>query len=421
VFRTGGYNGTYTGVKNIHGLPFRDGSTSYDLSADFHQGKVGVVESIEDEPSGHGQYNEVTHSKVEWMNPLVPVSSRHESVYKSRDLVVDTSGLSASRNSLLSWAATNAYFGDSEANAVQRAVNSMQFDIQDAPFNLPVFLGELRDFKDVATRFSSGLIGLKNRRRDKKLYEDLFKSKSDLHRTPILEVAKAIASADLTYQFAIKPFINDLRAMLMTGKHLSSQLDRLRRTKPVVVRGSVNDSGALSPAYYKQTYPYRHYERAECIADRSITAWALCQYDWSVFPEPNEVLLLLDSLGFDQPLDTAWQLLPWSFLIDYFVGLSEFFNQFDGSYYDLPYTIIEDGYSVKTVYDATVTTYFDTGIYASEWDNTDVGSYAAGKVVTTTYKRRKGPLSYGSIALPTLGMPNLRQLGNIADLVILST
>jgi hypothetical protein len=107
-------------------------------------------------------------------------------------------------------------------------------------------------------------------------------------------------------------------------------------------------------------------------------------------------------------------------MVDYFIKVGDFLKQFDGSIVDVPYTVLQDGYSVKKTYVGSVTTRFYTGNHVKNFQ-THTAQSAQGSVTDVSYVRRRGPLSYSGIALPELALPDLRQSVNIAEIAFLAS
>jgi hypothetical protein len=55
-----------------------------------------------------------------------------------------------------------------------------------------------------------------------------------------------------------------------------------------------------------------------------LKVWSTVKFKPNGKPAPNSGVNLLTLFDADKPLYTLWQLLPWSFLVDYFVDVSDF-------------------------------------------------------------------------------------------------
>jgi len=104
-------------------------------------------------------------------------------------------------------------------------------------------------------------------------------------------------------------------------------------------------------------------------------------------------------------------------LVDYFYGVGDFLRQFDGNLVEVPFTILQDGYSVKTQKHVDCTVYVDNGQYQAQWSNFKQTTLF-GSAFKKDYKRKPGPLSYGFLVPPQFRMPSLKQAGNIVSLII---
>jgi hypothetical protein len=298
-----------------------------------------------------------------------------------------------------------------------RATNGLSFGVQDAGLSLPVFLGELTDYRNVFDAITGRG----------------FKTRGDLpgpttqrlqsfwrkyRKRPFLETIRAMASGDLFVQFAVKPLLSDLNAMKGISNHLATQMDRLRRSKSLRTRYTVKDSGTTSQS---QTGTADVHTKRTVHYDRLVTAWAMFDLDTSSMPEIPPWLLAADALGFDEPLQTTLELVPFSFVLEYFIKVSDWLDNFRGGFLQFPYTIVQDGYSIKKITTVDGEAQFEAGPYVDKYANYAGKSLAKGQLIYTSYVRRLGPLPYGGIAQPRITLPNLRQVRNLVDLVFLTT
>lgn len=391
---------------------------NYDSDVAGLEGKVGTehISFSEGAQGGRYQYNEVSHVKKHYAAPLQTVNNVHKSKYYSYDLEITSSGSASCGPERLDFAISRGSFAESNAVALIRATNKMVFGVQDSGFNLPVFLGELRDLRTVFNKFGK----LMEPRQEWPITRQGIRRASQSTRNPsIKEVAKKIANANLFYNFAVEPFLADIEAIIGAHKHILRQIDRLRSIKPVRVRASHVDY--LNTDVFDGTNPAaytRHTWESRTTGKRVVRTWAMVQYHWtSLLRAPTANQLLVDTFGLDQPITAAWELTPWSFLIDYFVDVGSFLNQFQGDTVKVPFSILADGYSIKVERHADVTCYLDKGMYNALWQNNQ-GTTITGSLDYSDYIRRRGPLSYGTLIYPELKLPNLKQVGNMLSLLI---
>jgi len=412
----------FTGTSQVHGRNGSEAGSVYDESLFFlsYSGKVGRIETIEDvEGSSRSAYNACDHTKEEWDVPALPGfmlgdSSEYLGKYAQASTVCT---LSAGPDQLeYGYSAFPSSWTD-EANALGLAVNKMRFGIQDSGFNLPTFLGELKDFKHLFSKNAGKLSHNSKRLPTRKggKYPEGFDKKT--LSGSIRDGLVGLLKADLTNQFVVKPMVADIQKMMTLGRHLAAQKERLTGGKPVVVRSSYKDRTEVKDDFLDPSV-YTHGWVSNRVYERTITPWALIKYDSDALPDLPEVLLLADMLGFDQPLSTVWELIPFSFMVDYFIRVGDWLDQFDGQVYDVPYTILQQGYSVKTVFRSEVKTTFNSGIYRTKYQNlAPLTRY--GTMRRTRYRRVPGELPYGSFTTPTISLPSLRQAGNIVDIALL--
>lgn len=62
----------------------------------------------------------------------------------------------------------------------------------------------------------------------------------------------------------------------------------------------------------------------------------------------NKVAAYADLIGLGDPLSIIWEAIPFSFLVDYFLSVSRFVEQFDHEFLVTPITLVDFGYSVKS-------------------------------------------------------------------------
>lgn len=394
--------------------PF-DHSESYGFTASSFGSKVGVVETMTDVAKGRGTYNPVTHVKTEWDCPFISIGYEGRLYPFLSELRGVTAGNLSCGPARASWGSTAfPATWDSDANAVVRATANMQFGVQDAQFDLPTFLGELRDYRDV---FGSVLGRIKLHRSGNGTFTNVKEAKRLLQRVSHMSLKDAltvIAKSDLFVQFAVNPLMNDLNAMQKTYAHVQNQYRRLSSTLPTRVRGSVHDEGSDSNSFSDDSHPWR----SDREYRRDITTWAMIRFrpadaQYSLLPRH----VAQDALNFDKPISVWWEITPFSWLLDYVFGVGDWLEGFAGQIVEVPYDILDQGYSVKRLASCVATTFFDEGPYTSDWTNYSIANNTVkGRVISSSYTRVKDTLPIGE--LPTLAakLPNFRQVRNVIDL-----
>lgn len=383
-----------------------------------YKSKVGVIETIHDIPNNPGGYNPVDHTKEVWDFPLRSFAMVGEGTrYGGKLGHCVTVGSLASGHASAQGYTNPGSLWDTDANALIRATNAIQYNIQDAPVDLPTLMGELAEYRDLVHDVLKGFLH-SNVKSGKNI--DSVRSKFDRFRQSFKttrHVLESIAAADLFNQFAVKPLVRDITKMLELGKHLQFQLSRLQRLDAVAVKGSVSDDADEIVVSTLGEHKYTRYTSKT----RTITAWREVKYDLSEIP--SMPLVMADALGFDNIHRSIWELIPWSFLVDYFIQVGDWLKQFRGEFISIPYTVLSEGYSVKFESECEVVSeIYSQGTLAEFW-NVEAGEdrIISGQVNYTRYRRFADPLPVGAISYPTIKAPNLRQVRNLLDLTLLKT
>jgi hypothetical protein len=381
-------------------------------NAAAYNGKVGVEETITDVQNGRGNYNEVTHSKTEWDFPLRSIGYVGNGTRYSGKLGECNTVGSVSAGPVQAQGYTNSDpLWDSAENALIRATGSMQFSVQDSGLDLPTFLGELRDFSEIYRVVVRGLFAVKGKQATE--YLRALVRRYERSHTTLKHAIDDMVTLDLMNQFAVKPLLADIASMFNLGRHLASQVARLQSAAPVPVLGTVHDSGSESST----SLPVNSYTKYT-VRERWITAWAKVKYDLSSFPSMPAILA--DATGFDEVHRSIWELTRWSFLVDYIIAVGDWLNQFHGSFIQVPYTVLDEGYSIKFESTQKITVEFDSTGYLPEfWSKSVSHRSVTGAVKYTKYQRIHSPLPFGAVAMPTIQVPTIRQVANFAELVYL--
>jgi hypothetical protein len=172
--------------------------------------------------------------------------------------------------------------------------------------DLPVFFAELRELPDLVREMGRGLI-------------------------------KKVASGNLSYQFAIAPMVADVKKLLDFTSSIDRRVMRLKRmsSSPTVIKRSLGSFSAQdnsSRIVTGQSNPpllYDDWRRTTLTT--TVSAWGYVK--WSPTgallenpPSNDEIRSAARKavLGLTVDLATAWELLPWSWLIDWFGNMGDF-------------------------------------------------------------------------------------------------
>jgi hypothetical protein len=230
-----------------------------------------------------------------------------------------------------------------------------------------------------------------------------------------MEILQLLAGVDLYNQFVLQPFLGDCEALMNAGRHLAQEMSRIQSYSTVFRKRETDYSSTVVNNFAGS----RNWHTSSYSFQRTVTVNVEVAYDFSNIKQPSREIALLDVLGFDQPISTVWELIPWSFLIDYFIKVGDFLQQFEGQLVDIPFFVVKSGWSCKTTTDCAVKTLVFAGSDLAGFRNGPAPE-VMGHLSHTVYDRWPGPLDLlPTFVPPRITLPNLRQVGNIVDLVIL--
>lgn len=232
--------------------------------------------------------------------------------------------------------------------------------------------------------------------------------------------AKGLSGAWLEWSFGVKPLVHDLNDVVDAFDRWNSDLARFR---PLSSSGTkerhVSQTGPYqwSPTWhnlgfggYQQQYLHQRYRyRALYVRERSkIEAYPT----WRGLQQ--ELGLTLENF-----VPAVWELMPWSFLVDYFVNVGEILEQSFTDTSALKYcneTILDDQVSETVMsLDPVRTKQLCTGTYKQYVKQVEV-SAAYCKIIKRSFARTAGNLLVNNLQLSLPGKP--QQWLNMAALAI---
>jgi hypothetical protein len=226
-------------------------------------------------------------------------------------------------------------------------------------------------------------------------------------------LAKKTSNATLFYNFAVRPGISDLQDTFLAHQRVSSRLNTLRsapgrylpvRVKQQLAANIVNndmlppDTGVLCDYQWQCNY-----KRSTAI----IGAWGRVREDLNM---SDTWLAYLEYFGINKMAGLAWELIPYSFVVDWFTNAQERLNsvsrlrvggpftQYRGLWASEKAELVEDLYCVPAISPSTDPITYPTG------------PFVVATRATTSYKR------YSSIP-DTSGVVDLSALGPIQYLL----
>jgi hypothetical protein len=305
----------------------------------------------------------------------------------------------------------------SEGLDLKTAWSRVTLGTQQAGFNLPQFAGELGEMRHLAAKPLKEIARIgrsKHKLLEMKLLLRRLKRRS--RKAPTLkEFVKGLAASDITYQFVVKPFLADIDAMCDYQRHWNHQSKYIKEGVTLTAHGTAvyTDSITSDRTYERSIGTYDCYLEKGVDLERITTATVHYQLGPN-FDGPSR----LKSLGFNMPFTVAYELMPWSFAIDYLLNIGDLISGIERQINNLfvPANIIASGTSVKTTRRAHVIMqprcpYFtDEGQYSG-----DCGA----ERVTTTYTRTADLGHIGLTPRLDLKLPSKRQILNLVDIAVL--
>lgn len=131
--------------------------------------------------------------------------------------------------------------------------------------------------------------------------------------------ARSTGSGWLALQYGWLPLLNDIygAAEVLAERNATQMEGRVRGSVKLTLQQDLD-------RYIKAVNP----------ADYNVTTWNTVDYYCKYvvrFTTPNRPLQTLSSLGITNPLVLAWELLPYSFVVDWFLPIGNWLNTFDAT------------------------------------------------------------------------------------------
>ena len=212
---------------------------------------------------------------------------------------------------------------------------------------------------------------------------------------------KDLAGSHLAYSFGLAPLLSDFRSMLdvrsNVNRRIQQLLDRNGRTVRLRYRATGRGEGKASVYYpWDNSVVYNGFTYGKTTLSSTIAA------DVTSFFVPNgesQCKLWSSALGLSSPLTNAWEIVPFSFVIDWFIPIGETFLAVENRL-GMHETVRSCAISNVTISEKKVTEY-STALVASStaypgWSGLKLQG-AGGSV--SSYTR------YPTTGLPGIGVP----------------
>jgi hypothetical protein len=139
----------------------------------------------------------------------------------------------------------------------------------------------------------------------------------------------------IAYLFGIRPLISDIQSAISLAESIDQRLRQIEKLKQGPVKERISLAERTVTASRSQgAGPYHGFP---LFLDITTTrrAWAVktstIETNPHVPPELPNTKEMLRLLLTNQSLVTLWEVMPWSWLIDYFVGVQEYLMAFSGN------------------------------------------------------------------------------------------
>lgn len=163
--------------------------------------------------------------------------------------------------------------------------------------DLPVFVGELKDFPE------------------------LFRSALDILRTK--NWIKKAATANLSYQFGVAPLVSDFQNLMKFSEALDKRVEELKRLEKKGLRRTIKIGGYTNQFTEWRTFQSNHASFSgpvTCITRELLSGYVKWYPASSRWPKDAAGLRSLAKkalLGLVVDPSTFWELIPFSWLVDY--------------------------------------------------------------------------------------------------------
>lgn len=251
--------------------------------------------------------------------------------------------------------------------------------------DLGQFLGELKDFKSLAT--TKGLYSVDARQ----YLKDLKFSASQ---------ARNYGKSYLTREFGWRPFLDDLTNFIVGTRYLNERLRQLRRDNGRTVRRSgtvkvaTNCSSVTNIGYGHFTPAVGPYWANYGLGTRTTTTtthdrfWFSGSFKYYIadIPEsPVDLSNLIRMYALKPTPKLVWELTPWSWLADYWGNIGSIMSNISGNAAD----------SLVATYAFVMGTEQKTTEVVSEFTGKSGRKYLCSYVYTRSVKRRRPATPYG--------------------------
>lgn len=155
------------------------------------------------------------------------------------------------------------------------------------------------------------------------------------------DLVKKTASAHLAWKFGIVPLVHTLLSLISATNRVDKHLDKLRAINEsdqlnFTVTMTPFDTSRIISENAPYAYSSQSNRQVTCRQTLKTRTTIKAHFRTSVRYDTSDALrtrLLWDACGVTNLIGTVWDLVPWSFVIDWFVSVSDFCAQLDRYYF----------------------------------------------------------------------------------------
>lgn len=294
-----------------------------------------------------------------------------------------------------------------------------------------VSLYELKDLKSTLDAIPIHLlwaVARRNREESLEHFKSWVASIRRLSRTRT-SLMQALIGADLQWKFGIKPFLNDVQKMMSVLGNVNKRIEDLCK-KDFVCRGTFEDTREAtdirSPGFAAGTMSsYKTSGYTTMQTKKKWTYGVVRRLNRSSFPSYNAIRLQLlrDQLGLSVTAAQLWEAVPYSFVVDWFLPIQTFLEQFARQPTPSWMTATGYWYTVKTETRGSVAEEIQPYVTAGHVVEGLTGQYPFNANWRRTNYQRTALTTPPSqllqpIYIPSIKLPNLGQFGTGIELAL---
>lgn len=223
---------------------------------------------------------------------------------------------------------------------------------------------------------------------------------------------------DLAWKFAIKPTIDVIRDVREAWDKLESSYQARVKNELVIVRGraSVSNSKLLPSLGIGDWAGFN----SDSTTTRECCVWTMLEYDYTNYTVWDHIR---NEFGLSMRLSTMYQLIPLSFILDWFVNIGRAMQSLESDPVPIPYRIVQQGQSFKSTTHGSMTVTPGRNCYASSIVRLPSEKQVAlsGTFEQTVYDRQPTSFHFdeGLVQPPKVGLPNFGQSVTLAEIAYL--